>query len=289
MIVIKRIYESLVYYLKYLNKAADQHHILLLGSGLSFSVFTCIIPLILIIFAILGKLLSLPQIEKEVSLYIDRVIPYADEAAFVKQLVVERAEEFKVFRNIAGFLGIIGMIFMSSGLFGSIRTILNRVYHVTSRPPAWRGKLKDLGLMLLVLVYFLISITILPTSEAVLSFATNWEVLSFLRVDTVTNILFALLSLLVAFVSFFVIYWLIPQRRLALKVVLISSLVAAGLWQIANQLFGVYIEHMFTLKNVYGAYSLIVVVAIWIYYTSVIFIIGATMGQAYREKVGKCR
>lgn len=283
--IIKNVYRDLVYYLKYLNRAADDHHILLLGSGLSFSVFTCIIPFILILFAILGKLLSLPQIENEIALYIDRVIPYADEATFVKQLVIERAEEFKIFRNVAGFIGIIGMIFMSSGLFGSIRTILNRVYKVTSRPPAWRGKLKDLGLLLLVLVYFLISVTILPTSEAILGFATKWEVLSFLKVDAVTNIVVGCISFVVAFISFLVIYWTIPQRRLPWQVILVSCSVAAVLWQIANQLFGVYIQHMFTLKNVYGAYALLVVVAIWIYYTSVIFIIGATMGQAYREKV----
>lgn len=281
----KSIIRSVGYYTGYLNKAAGEHHILLLASGLSFSVFTCIIPLVLVLFAILGILLNQPQIEKEIGIYIDRIIPYPEESAFVKQLIIERAEDFKIFRNISGLIGAIGMAFMSSGLFGSIRTILNRIYRVSRNKPIWTGKLKDMGLLLLVLIYFLISITILPTSEALMEYAGRVGILSFLQYEAVASFLLSLFSLLLAFLSFFVIYWLIPQQSLSKKVILVSAVVAALLWQMANQLFGLYIAHIVTLKNVYGAYSLIVVVAIWIYYTSVMFIIGATIGQAYREKI----
>jgi len=280
----KSLFSSAKYYLNYLNKAAAEHHILLLASGLSFSVFTCIIPLVLILFAILGTILKEPQIENEVGIYIERMIPYPEEAAFVKGLVIERAEDFKIFRNIAGIVGAFGMVFMSSGLFGSIRTILNRVFRVKHTKPIWSGKFKDLGLLLLVIVYFLISITILPTSEAVVEYAGRAGMLSFLQFEAAAGIVMSIFSFAVAFISFFVIYWLIPQQSFPKKVILISALVAAILWQIANQLFGLYIGHIVTLKNVYGAYSLIVVVAIWIYYTSVVFIVGATIGQAYREK-----
>lgn len=280
----RRFFHSAQYYIRYLNKAAAENHILLLASGLSFSVLTCIIPLVLVLFAILGVILSQPQIEKEIGTYVERIIPYPKEAAFVKQLVVERAEDFKIFRNIAGVVGAFGMVFMSSGLFGSIRTILNRVFRVKHTKPLWSGKLKDLGLLLLVLVYFLISITILPSSKAMMEYASRVDMFSFLQMDSITSLTFTFLSLFVAFLSFFLIYWLIPQQAFPKKVILISAIVAAVLWQFADQLFGLYIGHMATLKNIYGAYSLIVVVAIWIYYTSVVFIIGATMGQAFREK-----
>ena len=284
MAKLKNFLKSIRYYFNFLNKTAEQHHILMLASGLSFSVLTCIIPLVLILFSILGTILNQPQIEKEIGIYIDRIIPYAEEAGFVKALIMERAEDFKIYGSLAGFLGVVGMVFMSSGLFGSMRTILNRIYKVVRAHPVWTGKLKDIGLLLLVIFYFLISITILPTSEALFESAKKMKLLSFLQIGVITNLILAFVSFIVALISFLVVYWMLPQKVLPKKVIFVSAVVAALLWQIANQLFGFYIGHAFTLKNVYGAYSLIVIIAIWIYYTSVVFIVGATVGQAFREK-----
>lgn len=284
MAFLKQLLTNAKFYLAYFEDSVHENHLFLLASGLSFSVFTCIIPLVLVLFAVLGIILNQPQIEQEVGLYIERLIPYPEEAAFVKQLIYERSEDFKLFKNIAGLLGALGLAFMSSGLFASMRTILNRMYKIRSKKPIWSGKLKDLALLLLVLAYFLISITILPTSEAAIEYASRAGILSFIQSESIATFLVSMVSFVIAFASFFMIYWLIPQQRIPAKVLLISALVAAVLWQIANQLFGIYISHGATLKNVYGAYSLIVVTAIWIYYTSVVFIVGAAIGQAYREK-----
>jgi YihY family inner membrane protein len=272
------------YYISHLNKSIADNHVFLLASGLSFSVLTCIIPFVLILFSILGTILSRPQIENEISIYIDRMIPYPEEADFVKNLILERVDDFTVYGTLAGVIGVFGMIFMSSGLFGSLRTILNRVYKVVRERPVWTGNLKDVGLLLLVIFYFLVSVAILPTSEALLETAQKVEFLSFLKIGAVTNVLVATTSFVIAFVSFYIVYWLLPQNKLPQKVIQLSAITAAILWQFANQLFGFYIGHALTLKNVYGAYSLIVVVAIWIYYTSIVFIIGAAVGQAYRER-----
>ena len=68
------------------------------------------------------------------------------------------------------------------------------------------------------------------------------------------------------------------------RVAAISALSAAFLWQAAEQLFGIYIAHAATLKRVYGAFTLLIVVALWIYYSSIVFIIAAEIGQIYRER-----
>jgi len=41
---------------------------------------------------------------------------------------------------------------------------------------------------------------------------------------------------------------------------------------------------MATLNRIYGTYALIVVVAFWIYYSSILFLVGAEIGQLYRER-----
>jgi uncharacterized BrkB/YihY/UPF0761 family membrane protein len=48
--------------------------------------------------------------------------------------------------------------------------------------------------------------------------------------------------------------------------------------------FGFYITHFASIERIYGAYVLVVLLAVWIYYSSIIFILGAEIGQLYRER-----
>ena len=93
---------------------------------------------------------------------VDRIIPYPEYAASIKEFLFSRVDEFKVHKNIAGFLGMIGIFIASSGLFSSMRTVLNTVYKAKAGGPIYMGKLRDFGLVALVLLYFLLSTTLLP-------------------------------------------------------------------------------------------------------------------------------
>jgi membrane protein len=79
-------------------------------------------------------------------------------------------------------------------------------------------------------------------------------------------------------------YWLIPHGKLKWSVIFVSALSASLLWEVAKQLFGLYISNIVTLNRIYGTYALFVIVGFWIYYTSIVFILGAEIGQLYRER-----
>ncbi|MCP4583132.1 MAG: YihY/virulence factor BrkB family protein [candidate division Zixibacteria bacterium] len=275
------------HYLGGLYNRLDEHHVFLLSGGLSFSIFVCIVPFILIIFAILGNILEQPSIAVEIQSFIERIIPYEDYAASIEELVFSRVDEFKVYKNIAGLIGMIGLLFAASGLFSSMRTILNKVYHVQTTQHMLIGKLRDLGLVFLVLCYFLLSTTILPTFEVVFGFADRFEFLHGLRFSFIEDIAVGSVSFFIIFAAFFTMYYLVPQKKMSKRVTLVSALSAALLWEIARQLFGFYITNFVTLKRIYGAYVFLIVVAFWIYYTSIVFIIGAEIGQLFRERMRK--
>jgi membrane protein len=274
-----------VHYIGGLYKRIDDHHIFLLAGGLAFSLFVCIIPLVLIIFSVVGLILEEPSVVNEINVFIDRVIPYEDYASFVKTAVFSRIDEFRVFKSLAGIIGLFGLFFASSGLFSSMRTVLNMVFRAKSKQSALISKLRDFGLIIIVLVYFLLSTTILPVLSVAAGFAGRWHFLESLRFGLGENILIGLFSFLIILIAFAFIYWAVPQVRLSRKVVFISALSAAILWALAKQFFGLYITNVFTLKKIYGAYALIVVVAFWVYYTAIVFIVGAEIGQLFRERL----
>jgi membrane protein len=261
----------------------DEHHIFMLAGGLAFSLFVCIVPFVLIIFSALGMILQASSLESEISSYIDKFIPYERYASYAKQLIMSRLDEFRLYRNVAGYVGVIGLFFAASGLFSSMRTILNTVYRVKTEKHVLIAKLRDFGMILLVLIFFLVSTTSLPILEIVKDSANKIAFLNHFQLNLIQNLFFRTISFLIVFLVFYTLYYLIPYGRLSKRVTAVSALSATVLWEIAKQAFGFYITNFATLKRVYGTYVLLIVIAFWIYYSSLTFILGAEIGQLYRE------
>lgn len=273
----------LAHYVGGLYHRIEEHHVFLMAGGLAFALFTCVIPMLFIVFAVLGKLFQEPAISGEVSGFIDRAIPYPEYADRIKSLVFSRMDELVDYRNIAGAIGIVGLFFAASGLFSSMRTALNAAYRMTANESLLLGKLRDLILMLIVVVYFLISTMLLPGLQLTQKLSERIHMLGGLGLDFSAFAL-GLLSLVLVFISFFIVYFFLPRYRPPMKVVFVSALCAAAMWHLAQQAFSFYLAHMITLKQIYGAYFFFIAVAFWIYYTSLVFILGAEIGQLYRER-----
>ncbi len=275
---------TLGYYLKGLYYRVDEDHVFLTAGGLAFSLFVCIVPFVLMVFWGLGVILETSSVREEIVSYIHDFIPYEQYATWLTEVIFSRVEEFRIYGSLAGYVGLVGLLFAASSLFSSIRTILNQTYRVGIGKHLAVAKLRDFGMVLLVLLFFLISVLSLPVLEVVKDSASKVAVLHFLRLNQVQNVVFRLVSLIVVFVVFATLYHLVPYGRLGRKVTALSALWATVLWEIAKQMFGYYITNVATLKRVYGAYVFIIVVAFWVYYSSIIFIIGAVIGQLYRER-----
>ncbi len=275
---------SLSHYLGGLYHRIGKHHVFLFASGISFSVFLCVIPFVLIIFAIVGRLVDSSELQDSVNHYIIGLIPYEDYAAFVIRFVGLRIGEFIAFRGIAGVAGSIGLLFAASGLFSSMRTALNTSFQITSGPHALLRKLKDLGMTLVVVLFVMLSVFVIPGLEALQNFSTSSSaslsgLFSFLRHGATI-----LIALMIVFVVFLALYRYAPARLIPWRTAMISAISATILWFLAKEVFGYYISHFVTLQRVYGAYLFIVVIALWLYYSSLVLLVGAEIGQLYRER-----
>ncbi|MEA2031639.1 MAG: YihY/virulence factor BrkB family protein [candidate division Zixibacteria bacterium] len=273
-----------LHYFGGLYNRIEEHHIFLLSGGLSFSLFVCMVPVILVMFAVLGAILERSILKNEITIIISRIIPYETYSETIKQLILNSIEDFRVYRKVAGIIGAGGLLFAASSLFSSIRTILNQVFISNIQKHALVGKLRDFGMILAVMVYVVFSITILPVLEIVKDSATNIELLQFLKLSAMERLSFSVVSFVFVFSVFFALYYLIPYEKLQKRVVALSALWAAVLWEIAKQGFGYYITHVATIKAIYGTYVFLIIVAFWFYYSSIVFIVGAEIGQLFRER-----
>jgi membrane protein len=275
------------YYVGGLYGRLDKNHSFLQAGGLAFSIIVCIVPFVLIIFSVLGFILENPEIHEEINNSLSRIIPYPDAANWIKQVVFARAQEFKVNKGITGLLGIFGLLFASSRLFASMRTILNISYRARLKGSFFSGilaKLRDFGMVFLVLFYFLLATTIIPGLSALVDIAKKTGILQFLHMAFLGDLIVMGISYIIIAFAFFIIYYFVPQAHLPLKTIIVSALWGALFWWLAEYLFGIYITNFLSLKRIYGAYVFIIISILWIYYTSIVFILGAEIGELYRER-----
>lgn len=272
------------HYIGGLYHRVDEHHIFLMASGLAFSLIVCVIPLVLIVFAVLGMILDEPAIRDRIKMFIDTAIPYREYAEVIEQIVFARVEEFVGYKRIAGVIGGFGLVLAATSLFSSMRTTLNKVYNVTSSGSILIGKLRDLGMILIILIYFLLSIAILPAVRLLADFTYKSETISGIVDGLPEGLIFHLITFTLVFISFAIVYAAVPHQRPHIRMIIVSAVSAAVLWQVAQHLFGYYVSHFVTLKRIYGAYALFLAVGFWIYYSAIVFIVGAEIGRLFKER-----
>jgi membrane protein len=279
-----RIFEFLRHYFGGLYHRAAENHIFLLGGGLAFSLILCMVPFFLIVMYVLGNVLESAAVNYQLDLFVETIIPYSEYAEYVKSIIHLRADEVIAYKEVAGYIGVVGLFFAASGLFSGMRTALNVIFKSSGGTQAYFGKLRDLGMVLLVILFFVLSTAIFPTFEALKDSAGKFEMLEFLEFSGPGGTAFSVGTFLAIFILFFALYNLIPSKKPGLRAPALGALWATLLWLMAKEVFGYYVANVASVRRIYGTYMLFAVVTFWIYYTSVIFLVGAQIAQLYRER-----
>jgi len=283
----KMLVDSVKHYVIGLYHNTDQHHLFLFAGGLAFSLFVCIIPFNLILFWILGYFLESSAVEIQINHLIDTIIPYAVYADFAKNILYKRINEVIEYRNIVGFIGVIGLFFAASGFLSSLRTVLNKIFGASEDINFLLGYLRDFLTIIIVIMIFLIATIFLPLIDILRQASEQYGVFEFLQYGIFQKIFTSLLAVVLMYALFSWLYKFVPTVKISKKGVRFGALWAALLWEIAKQIFGFYIYNFATLGKIYGTYVLVVVIAFWIYYSAVVFIVGAEIGKLYDDRPKK--
>lgn len=273
------------HYLIGLYDRLDEHHVFLLAGGLAFSFLVCIVPLVLVLLSVLGNALAASALEYRIEIVIEMLFPATQYTASLKNFFLARVDEIIRYREVAGYGGVFGLLLAASGLFSSMRTILNKVFRVRRDVHIVIGKLRDFGMVLLVLLFVLTSTTLFPLVEFMKAMMHKITWLPTLALNSSLQSLSPVLFFIIIFLLFFILYNFIPHENLGIMPTGVSALMAAIFWEIARQIFGYYLAHAAALDRVYGAYLFLVAVVLWIYYSALMFILGAEIGQLYRERL----
>jgi membrane protein len=187
---------------------------------------------------------------------------------------------------VATVAAAIALLLGASGVFAQLMGALDRIWHV--QPSGERGPLgiitdRFLGFLMLLIIGALFLLTlvvsaVIAQANAVASiFAPSW-----LDFAPILNIIG---SLILTTLLFAAVYKVLPRVTLTWRDVWIGAVATAGLFVVGKELISLYL----TVANPASGYDTagsLIVLLIFVYYSSQIFLIGAEFTKIYARRFG---
>jgi membrane protein len=189
--------------------------------------------------------------------------------------------------QVATALAIITMLAGASGFFAELQDSLNIIWRVTAPGGGiWsfiKNRLLTFAMILVIGLLLLVALVLtaaLQMTGKVLPGMRLEENLSFLRLVN-TGVTLLLTTLLFA-----MIFKILPDVTIHWRDVWLGAVVTAALFTAGKYLISVYLGHA-ALSSAYGAAASLVVILIWIYYSTQILLFGAEFTRVYAARSGR--
>jgi membrane protein len=195
--------------------------------------------------------------------------------------------EFSGKTGLAVIISVITLLIGASSIFLEIQDSLNTIWRVKAKPKkGWVKMLQNrfLSFSLIISLGFLL-IASLAVNIAIAALSS--QIIRFL--PSVTKYLIQGINLFVSFavisVLFGIIFKFLPDVKIKWKDVRSGAMFTAILFMIGQYIISLYIQYT-AQGSTYGAAGSLIVILVWIYYTSAILYIGAEFTQVYAEAIG---
>ena len=246
-------------------------------------------PLLVIVIVIAGIAFGRQAVEGHVEQEIAGLIG-ADAAQQVQTMISNASERLESGGGlITTVLGVAALIFGATGAFAQLQKALNRAWEV--KPDPQRAgiinflikRLLSFGMILGTGFLLLVSLLL---SAAVSAFGNEvQQYLPAMPVDFPTFLDFVL-SITVITVLFAAIFKILPDARITWSDVWMGAGVTAALFVIGKVVIGLYIGRS-NPGSMFGAAGSLVLVLLWIYYSSIMLLLGAEFTQVWARRYGK--
>lgn len=246
------------------------------AAAIAFYAATSLAPVLLIVIAVAGVVIGREAAEVAVSLQLTGLL--GPQGADLLTAIVEGASG-ETNGVLAAAIAAVALIATASGVFGEMQAALNKIWNVesgtTTLSALMRARVVSLGLVAALGFLLLVSLAVSAAISGLSEFANS-------RLPFGTIVLSALntaVSLALLTALFAAIYKVLPDCPLAWRDVWFGAIVTAILFTIGKSLIGWYLGTS-AIASAYGAAGSLIVLLLWVFYSSCIFLFGAEITRA---------
>lgn len=244
-------------------------------------------PLLVIIITVSAFFFDPQDIQGEVRKQLMMLV--GGEATDQIQQIITRAQQSAAGGGWATVIGVIMLIIGSTGAFVELQFALNRAWNVTPDPA--KGGVKgfffkrvlSLGMVLGLVFLLLVSLVV----SAVISAFGNW--LSSFLPDLSVAVLWLLdISLSLGLITILVgtMFKTLPDAKLEWRDVRAGAFVTTILFLLGKYGIGLYLGNS-NIGTLFGAAGSLAIILTWIYYSAMIFLLGAEFTQVWAQRHGR--
>ncbi|HKK24874.1 MAG TPA: YihY/virulence factor BrkB family protein [Gracilimonas sp.] len=272
-------------------KLASKKDIFFNASAITFNLFICAVPFVLILISIIGYVLSAEEAFNEIVRYGREFFPSftyetQSEDVFRGAITIETLIEPLVgARQIFGIIGIVVLLFFTQGLLHSLKHVLFDTFDIKERKhPVMDVIYNFFGFSLIGVLFLVFSLAVSTISLFNLSQINVPFTEMTIELPWIYDFLNLFLPIVLAFSLMYVIFRFVSERRIKPKVALIAALMYTILFEIAKYGVSMYLEYAFeTYRYFYQGYAVLIILSVWTFYTALLFVISAIIGRAYKD------
>jgi membrane protein len=255
-----------------------------LGAALSFYSLISFPPLIIVTISIAALIFGREAAQAGLLRQVTQILGKSGSEMFEQMM---RAASRPGHGLVAASIGLVFVLFGATGVFAELRDALNLIWKVQSTDKnVVRGLLKGrlLALNLVIGTGFLLIVSLVVSAAlSALSASVGSRLKGF---DQVLQVLDLVVSFGVLALLFALIFKVLPDVDLAWRDVALGAVVTSLLFTAGKFAIGAYLGTA-TVATAYGAAGSLVLLLLWVYYSSQIFFFGAELTRSYAERRGR--
>ncbi|MBC6164452.1 YihY/virulence factor BrkB family protein [Listeria booriae] len=183
-------------------------------------------------------------------------------------------------------LGLITAIWSASKCFSALQEVLNIVYQAPERKNFIVTRIMSFLMMLVIIVVLGAVVFVFAFGEQIVTFLQDQFDL---KLDALANLGAAkwFITPIFLFILFLIIYWLVPNVKWKIRKSVIGALFATIGWLAATELLSAYVSFQGDKILGFGSLSIMIVIMLWLYFVSIILLLGAFINviiDAYKQQ-----
>lgn len=255
-----------------------------MSASLAYYTIFAVAPLLLIIVSLAGIIYGQEAAQGKIFAELNRFVG-SDAANQIQEIIKNISESQDT--AFAIIVGSITLFIGTTGVFIEIQDSINQIWRVKAKPKkGWIKLITNrilsfsmvIGLGFLLIVSLVINGIVLALSEKLQIYFPDLTIL-------VINLFNLVLTFIVISALFGIIFKFLPDVLIDWKDVRMGAFFTAILFMGGKFLIGLYIEEVGP-GSAYGAAGSLIVILIWVYYTSAILFFGAEFTQVYSDCYG---
>lgn len=255
-----------------------------MGAALAYYTLFAIAPLLLIVIAVAAFFFGADAARGQIVGELGGLL--GKEGATAVEGLLKSASDPKT-GAIATIIGGITLVLAATTVFAELQSDLDRIWKVPAKdkPSGIWGLIhaRFLSFGLIVGIGFLMIVS-LALSAALTAFG-NWYGTYFVGWTRLLQVVNFVVSFGVTTVAFAMVYKLMPSVPIRWRDVWVGAIVTSFLFTLGKYLIGLYIGKAGVASG-FGAAGSLIVVLVWVYYSTQIFLLGAEFTHVYAERAG---